>query len=147
MRRIGAVLAPLLAVAIAGCGSAEMTDVQLRSHATQLCSAANRQANRIATPAAPAEGVAFLDRGIAVFRPELARLRALRPPNDLAADYDASVGALSRELRDMEITVRKLDRGADPVSAIRILQRDLAPLESTEKRAWSSLQVPACIDR
>jgi hypothetical protein len=147
MRRAGAVLAPLLAVLVAGCGSAELSDVQLRNRATRLCSTANRQADRIVTPATPSAAVAYLDRGIAVFRPELARLRTLRPPSDLATVYRTSVGAFSQELSALELTVRKLHGGADPVSAMRTLERHLAPLEATEDTAWTSLHVPACIDR
>ncbi len=140
-------LAPLLAVVVAGCGSPELSDVQLRSRAAGLCSTANRQAGRIATPATPAAAIAYLDRGIAVFRPELARLRKLRPPSDLASVYGTSVGAFSQQLRELELTVRKLHRGADPVGAIRTLERRLAPLEATEDTAWTSLHVPACLDR
>lgn len=147
MRRAGAVLAPLLAVLVAGCGSAELSDVQLRNRATKLCSTANRQADRIVTPATPAVAIAYLDRGIAVFRPELARLRTLRPPSDLATVYRTSVGAFSQELSELELTVRKLHGGADPVSAMRTLERHLAPLEASEDRAWTSLHVPACLDR
>ncbi len=147
MRRAGAVLAPLLAVLVAGCGSAELSDVQLRNRATRLCSIANRQADRIVTPATPSAAIAYLDRGIAVFRPELARLRKIRPPSDLATVYRTSVGAFSQQLSELELTVRKLHGGADPVSAMRTLERHLAPLEATEDRAWTSLDVPACVDR
>ncbi len=146
MRRVVAVLAPLLAVLIAGCGSTELSDVQLRQRAAQLCSKANRTADRIATPTTPAAGIAFLDRGIAVFRPELAKLRAVRPPSDLASTYATSVSAFSHELDDLELTVRKLHAGEDPVAAMRLLERKLEPLEATENEAWSALQVPTCVD-
>jgi len=147
MSRVVAVIAPLLAVLIAGCGSTELSDVQLRKRATEVCSTANRQADRIATAPTPAAGIAFLDRGIAVFKPELARLRTLKPPSDLASDYRTSVGAFSQELSDLELTVHKLRAGEDPVAAIRLLERWLEPLEATENQTWSALQVPACVDR
>jgi hypothetical protein len=147
MRRAVPALAPLLAVLVVGCGSAELSDVQLRQRATELCSTANRQTDRIATPPTPSAGVGFLDRGIVVFRSELARLRMLRPPSDLAPAYHTSVGAFSEELSDLESSARKLRAGADPVAQFRLLERELAPLEATENRAWSTLRVPACVDR
>jgi hypothetical protein len=147
MTRVAALLAAPLAVVIAGCGSTELSDVQLRKHATQVCATANRRADRIATPATPAAGIAFLDRGITVFKPELAKLRALRPPSDLASTYRTSVAALSQELSELELTVHRLHGGADPVSEMQTLQRRLTPLEATEDRAWSALEVPACLDR
>jgi hypothetical protein len=147
MSRTVAALAPLLAVLVAGCGSAELSDVQLRKRATELCSTANRQTNRIANPPAPAAASGFLDQGITVFRAELARLRKLRPPSDLASTYNTSVDALTGELSDLQFTARKLRAGQDPVVAIRQLERGLEPLEATENRAWSTLDVPACVDR
>ncbi len=159
MRRAAAVLAPLLAAPwaallaaplaalLAGCGSNELSDIQLRDRAAAVCAAARRQTDRIAMPQAPAQGAAFLTRGIAAFRPELARLRSLRPPADLAGDYRTSVDAFSRELADLELTVHSLHAGEDPVVAIRTLQRRLVPIESTEDRAWGTLQVPACMNR
>jgi hypothetical protein len=139
-------LAPLLAALIAGCGSSELSDIQLRNRVAALCAAATSQTGRIATPQAPAHGAAFLTRGIAVFKPELARLRSLRPPADLAGHYRTSIDALSRELANLELTVDSLHAGEDPVVAIRTLQHRLRPLESTEDRAWGALQVPACLD-
>jgi hypothetical protein len=150
MRRRGAVLAPLLAVPamvlIAGCGSTGLSDIQVRDRAAALCATATRQTDRIDPPHAPAQGAAFLTRGIAVFNPELARLRSLRPPADLAGNYTTSVDAFSRELADLELAVHSLHAGEDPVLAIRTLQRRLCPIESTQDRAWGALQVPTCLD-
>jgi len=44
-------------------------------------------------------------------------------------------------------TARFLRRGADPVSAVKTLQRRLAPTESAEDAAWHTLDIPACAVR
>jgi hypothetical protein len=148
MTRAAAALAPLLVVLLAGCGSApELSDTQLRVRATSLCSASNRKTARIDTPGSPAAAEAFLKRGIAVLTPELAGLRGLRAPGDLADVYQTSVDAFSRKLDALRSTVGKLRAGQDPVVAMKTLQQRLTPIESTEDGAWSALRVPACLNR
>jgi hypothetical protein len=140
---LGAVVA-----ALAGCGgSTELSDKQLRLHATRVCSIANRQSGRIKTPSQPSGGATFLDRGIAVLAPEYRQLRALRPPGDLAQVYNISLSALSGKLTAMKSAVKHLKHGGDPVIAMKTLQQQLGPLESSEDGAWQALEVPACLNR
>ena len=79
--------------------------------------------------------------------PELAGLQRLRPPSEQADEYTAAVDALDRELTILVVTVHDLDRGADPLRAIKALQRRLAPIEAREDAAWRTLGVPACVNR
>jgi hypothetical protein len=147
MRRV-APLAVLTALLVSGCGSKPLSSGELHSRATQLCLQAGSQTDRIRTPASPPGTVAFLQRGIAVMTPELAKLRALRPARgDVADVYSTSVHTFSEKLRALERTVRELNSGEDPVLAIKGLQRKLKPLESQENGAWQALQIPACQSR
>jgi hypothetical protein len=137
----------LLAAAVllaSGCGSTELSDAQLRAHATRVCRNATIQTDRIPTPTSPAGGAAFLERGIAVLEPEYQRLRALRPPSDLAQVYAIPVSTFSRKLDAMKSAAHRLEHGGDPAITMKTLQRRLAPLESSEQGAWAALQVPAC---
>ncbi len=145
MRRVAAVLAPL-AAGLVGCGSSELSDVQLRSHANAICAATNRKASAISSPSSPDGVPAFLAKGTAVFSVELRRLRALHPPKDLKDVYDASITAFAKKLDELELTARRIRAGQDPVVAMKTLQEHLAPLESDEDHAWSALQVSACVN-
>lgn len=145
MRRLP-ISALAAALAVGGCGSTPLSTSQLRSKATRVCTVATRRTNAIRSPASPAAAAAFLRRGIAVLRPELAQLRALRPPSDLAQVYGISVQAFSGKLLALDAAVRDLDSGADPAPAFKALQQRLTPLESEENGAWQALQVPACVD-
>lgn len=131
----------------AGCGASELSDTQLRARAGVLCAVANRQTSAIATPHSPAGASAYLSRGIAVLRPELAGLRALKPPSDLAQVYAISITAFSHKLGALRSAMRHIKAGADPAGAFKALQRRLAPLETSENGAWEALQVPACLNR
>jgi hypothetical protein len=145
MRRLAGV-ATLLVVGVAGCGGTRsLSEKQLTTRATALCATAARRAGRITTPSTEAQGADFLNRGIAALKPELAGLRTLKAPDDVADVYQATITAFSKELDELEKTVRKLHSGEDPVVAWKTLQTKLAPLEATEDSAWRTLQVPACL--
>lgn len=132
---------------IAGCGSSSPSLRRLRAQATRVCTRAVDQEARLGAPALPAATEAFLRRGAAVLRPELASLRTLRAPSEQAGAYSAALGSLSRELTILTGTADDLDRGADPLSAVKALQRRLAPVEADDDAAWRTLGVPACVNR
>ncbi len=138
----------VVAWVVAGCGgSVELSDRQLRATATRACTLASRQADRIPQPSKPSGGAAFVARGIAVLEPEYRRLKALHPPSDLAQVYDISLTAFRGKLAAMKAAVRHLHHGLDPVIAMKTLESQLAPLETSENGAWQALQVPACLNR
>ncbi len=146
-RKSQAAAALLAALAIGGCGTTPLSTSQLRAGASRICGAAGRQADRVPTPGSPADGAAFLKRGITVLRPELAGLRRLRAPGDLARDYGRALTAFAGELHALAATAGELDRGDDPVIAIKTLQHRLAPIESEQNGAMRALGIPACMNR
>lgn len=139
----------LAAVLLAGCGGSDrLSDSQLRTQATTICTQATRQTDRIATPTSPAGGMQFVNRGIAVFTPELTKLRLLKPPKDDVADvYQTSLKAFSQKLHALRTAQHEMKTGANPVTAMTALSQRLAPIESAEDGAWQALQVPACLNR
>jgi hypothetical protein len=142
-RLAGLVLA--VALGLAGCGGAStLSTAQLHTRATLTCNLARRRTNRIATPTLPTQGARFLNRGIAVLAPELAALKLLRPPSDMANDYKLALAASQGELQALRSALSGLKAGNDPVVAIKTLQQQLSPLESRAHVAWSSLDLPAC---
>jgi hypothetical protein len=146
-RALAPAVAVAVAVLVAGCGSSRLTPTQLRTRATAFCIVAGRQTNRIATPASPAQGADFLRRGIAVLTPELAGLRTLKAPDELAQVYSSSIQAFSQKLDALKAAVHEMDSGANPVTAMTALQQRLSPIESAEDGAWRALEVPACVNR
>jgi hypothetical protein len=142
-----ALLASVATLAVAGCGASSPSIAHLRAQATQVCARALAQDVKIAPPAVPAQTGAFLRRGIAVLRPEIARLRALRAPSKQAGAYSAAVSSLARELTILASTAHDLDRGAGPLTTVKTLQHRLAPVEADNNAAWRTLGVPACVNR
>lgn len=142
-----AMIAGLAALALGACGSTQVSTSQLRADVTRVCARAAAQADRITPPAAPAGGAMFLRRGVRVLTPELAALRTLDVPRAASEAYRSALTAFSQELNVLEAGIRDLDRGADPVAAIKNVQRRLAPLESRQDAAWQALGLPGCMDR
>jgi hypothetical protein len=136
-----------LAAAVAGCGSSSLSSSQLHSQATRLCSLAGTQTERVPTPGSPARSAAYLHSGIAIMKPELVALQRLHPPSDVADVYSNTVKTFSQKLAYLESTAQRIDRGADPVAAMRTLQERIGPLESQENGGWQALELPACLSR
>ncbi len=139
--------AAALALALAGCGNSPLTTSALRTRATRVCRLGNARAGRIPTPVLPAEGVTFLKRGISVLAPELSALVRLRPSGRAAAVYATALRAFRLELAMVQATAASLRRDADPVIAVKTLQRELAPMQARANAAWDALGIPACVVR
>jgi len=139
------VAALLVAGLFSGCGAHSLSDRQLRTRATRICSLATQRTDRIATPTLPSEGARFLGRGIAALTPELTALRKLRAPGDMTDDYRNALAATAKQLAVLRSTLNGLRAGNDPVVAIKTLQQELAPAESQADSAWMALDLPACL--
>jgi hypothetical protein len=142
---LGPLAAMLLAAAVlVGCGSTALSDSQLRTRASRICTLATRRTDRITTPALPSQEASFIKRGIAALSPELTALQRLRAPGDMTDDYRDAVEATAAEVTALRSTLKGLKTGNDPVVAIKTLQQELAPAETKAGFAWSALELPAC---
>jgi hypothetical protein len=132
------------AVLLVGCGSSTLSSSQLRRKAGHVCQAAQQRSETIPAPAHPENGARFVAQGIAALGPQVAALRRLKPPDELADDYAAALRATDRELAALRAAERGLRAGDDPVAEIRTLQRRLDPAEDAAAGAWHAVGVPAC---
>jgi hypothetical protein len=146
-RRRRATPVVVIALALAGCGTSSPSARQLRAAATRACISASVRTERIATPLLPSGGAGFLRQGLAVLAPELAQLRRLRAPSDLALTYATALRSSASLRALLAAALQSLEHGADPVSTVQALQRRLAPVEAQENAAWRALDVPACLNR
>ncbi len=147
MRRAAAAAALAVAVAIAGCGSSALSDKQLRADATRVCTITRARTNRIAVPSSPTGGERFLRDGTAALKPELTALRSLTPPSSIAGTYDSALSALAVQLETLAAAAASLRAGGDPLQTFPAVAHKLASLEVRANGAWTSLQIPACVER
>lgn len=147
-RGAGAVaLAVVMALAVVGCGASPSPLVRLQGQAARVCTQSQARGAEIKPPTVPAGTAAFLRRGIAFLGPEVAALRGLRVPPAQSGAYSTAVGSMARELAILTDTAHELDRGVDPLTTIKALQRRLAPAEAAGDAAWRTLGVPVCVNR
>lgn len=137
----------LLLLLLKGCGDKGLSAEQLRSQAGAICQRANERTDRVAVPNAPAGGERFLGEGLAIMRPALTRLQALRPKQELRDDYELAVAANARQLQLIEQAIASIRRGADPIDAYALLQRRLELVTGPANRAWERLGIDACLSR
>lgn len=142
-----AALVLLLALAVAGCGDGSLSAEELRLRATAICARAAAATDRIAVPARPSEGEAFLSEGLAHLRPAVRRLAALRAPEELRERYDRAVKLAGQEVALITRHRREIADGEDVIDTFRRLDGELAPLLAQEDAYWRGLDIPACVRR
>jgi hypothetical protein len=145
---IAAAVVLLLIVLIArGCGEDTLSAEELRSQAAAICVRATEATDRIAVPNEPAGGSRFLREARLELTAAQRRLRALKPPEELAGDYDRAVGLAAREVGLIWRHERLIEGGEDVIPAFRSLQRELGPIVVQENDLWRRLDVDACLRR
>ncbi|HEY4281063.1 MAG TPA: hypothetical protein VGM91_22815 [Conexibacter sp.] len=138
------VIVLVLVLLVRGCGSDTLSAAELRSQSSLICARANGAIDRVTVPNAPTGGERFLAQGLIRLRPANARLRLLKAPDELRADYERAVTTNAREIDLITATGRAIAGGADVIDSYRALERSLAPLVNDENDAWQALRVPAC---
>jgi hypothetical protein len=137
----------LIVLLVRGCGDDTLSAEQLRAQAGAICAATTRATDRIAVPNEPAGGARFLGEAVAELRPALVRLRALKPPQELSADYDRALRLAAREVALIWRHQQLIERGEDTIATFRALQRALGPVVVVENETWRALDVEACVRR
>ncbi|HMJ01354.1 MAG TPA: hypothetical protein VK506_00345 [Conexibacter sp.] len=137
----------LLAIALGACGDDSLSAEQLRARATAICTRTAAATDRIAVPARPSEGGAFLAEGIAQLRVAARRLAALKAPEDLRERYDRAVELAGEEVALIARHERAIASGDDVIDTFRRLDDELEPLTVQEDAYWRALEIPRCVRR
>jgi hypothetical protein len=146
-RLVAVVLALASVLALGACGDDSLSAEELRIRATAICSRAAAATDRIAVPARPSEGGAFLSDGLAQLRPAARRLAALKAPEELRERYDRAVELARQEIALIARHQREIAAGDDVIDTYRRLDDALAPLLAQENAYWRGLEIPACVRR
>lgn len=140
-------LLALTIVALSACGSDRLSDNQLRSQASAICARTAQAIDNVPVPNTPDQGGRFLRRGLLQLGPQLTRLRALRAPTDLDPEYQQALTSANRELATISTYEERIRGGADVIDTFRALETTLTPIVENENRAWTDLELPACLRR
>jgi hypothetical protein len=123
------------AIAIAGCGGGgdgELTAEEYRNAADDICRQFEERTDALEEPTSEEGVVAFLEAGLAINREQLAELRDLEPPDDLAEAHDAAMGFLDEQLTGIQEASDRIKDGESPAEVIA----DLSPrIDEAQEKA------------
>lgn len=139
-----ALLAPVLAALLSSCGSKPLGASEYRTRATAICIAEKRRSEQVPEPRTPADVPSFVNQGLRLVRPAIAKLAALRPPESLRPDHDRVIDLLNRELALIVSADAKLRARAEPLATFGALEPKLRPLVRAEDERWTALGLPEC---
>lgn len=141
-------LLPLLtALALTACADERLSADELRVQASVICARTAAATDRVAVPSTPDQGGRFLEQGLAHLRPAVARLRALKPPEELADRYERAVQLAGQEVALIARHERAIAGGDDVIDTFRRLQTGIEPLTRQENAYWRALMIPDCVRR
>lgn len=139
-----ALLTPVLAALLAGCGSKPLGVSEYRTRATAICIAEKQRSEQVREPRTPADVPDFVNQGLRLVKPAISKLAALRPPESLRPDHDRVIDLLNRELALIAAADAKLRGRAEPLATFGALEPKLRPLVRAEDERWSALGLPEC---
>jgi hypothetical protein len=106
-------LALVLVCLAAGCGGNGKEDFQKQANA--ICERYDAKINALGTPSSPADIPQFVEKAIPIIQQGVAELRALKPPQELAGDYNRMLDETEKAIpaaRDLADAASKNDAAA-----------------------------------
>ena len=140
------IAAALAAVVLAGCGGSDhrLSAQAYRAQATRICNDSRRQTAALGKPQTTRQFKAFLERGIAVTRRNVARLQRLRPPKDLQAAHDGIVAGERQGLAQLQRLSAQLHGDGRDVVVLKRAQPALSRLSAAADARYRAAGLPAC---
>jgi hypothetical protein len=82
---------------------------------------------------------------LTVVGPAVAKLGALRAPDDVRPRFEAILGSLRRRLALLQDAEGKLRDHGEPISIFAALRPKLGTLARDEADGWRDIGLPACV--
>lgn len=121
-RRSAAGIAVVGAVAlIAGCGGGSddtLSADEFRAQADAICADTNRETDAIASPTSAGELLQYLKDGQAASATGLEKLKALKPPSDLDADWQKAIDLQDQRTETIDGAITRIEGGEDPETVV-----------------------------
>lgn len=109
---------------LAGCGgddepaaAATLSAAEFRTQADAICTSSKAAVKELGEPD-PADLPGFFAKGLAITGEQITKLRALAPPTELKADFDAALGFLDEQQAAITAATEKITSNPTDVEAI-----------------------------
>jgi hypothetical protein len=135
------------AAVIAGCGggsSDSSSADDFRQQADEICADANDRLAAVPAPQTNAQILDSLQAGLPIQADELARLKALDPPEDLQADFDQAVDLLQQRQDAIQAAADKIANGDDAATVIQQSDAQIDDLRAQAQGKAKDLGLTVC---
>ena len=135
------------AAVIAGCGggsSDSSSADDFRQQADEICADANDRLAAVPAPQTNAQILDSLQAGLPIQADELARLKALDPPEDLQADFDQAVDLLQQRQDAIQAAADKIANGDDAATVIQQADAQIDDLRAQAQGKAKDLGLTVC---
>src|SRR4051794_22246985 len=132
---------------IAGCGggsSDSSSADDFRQQADQICADANTRLEAVPKPATNAQILTSLQAALPIQADELAKIRALDPPDDLQADFDEATDLLQQRKDAIQAAADKIANGDDPGTVIKQAEPQIDALRAQTQAKAEDIGLSVC---
>jgi hypothetical protein len=156
MRRIGLILLAATTAAAAGCGgggggassgsagSKSSSPAQFRSQVAQICTEGQQKINSVPKPKSATAIVPYINKTLAIAKPYVGKLSAVKPPDQLSDQYQQVVSLNHQEIALLTKTKNALSSNGNPGQVVAQFQKQANALSSSENAKWRQLGVEKC---
>jgi len=150
-RRPLAGLVALGAIAlIAGCGGGGDSDSlsadEFRTQADAVCADTDRQIDGLTEPTSGDQVLAFLRAGLPIQQAQLDRLKALKAPDELKADFDSALGLLEQQSTAIDSAADRIEAGEDAEAVLTEVNGGIESLGDEADAKAKALGLTVCGD-
>jgi len=137
------------AAAIAGCGGGGDSDGALsaeefRTQADAICAEANTRLDTLDEPTQADQVLGFLQSGLTVQKEQLAKLKALQPPSDLAGTFDEATGLLDQQTAAIQGAADRIAGGESAEAVIADVDAQIDSLNDQADAKAKELGLEVC---
>jgi hypothetical protein len=137
------------AAAIAGCGGGGDSDgalsaEQFRKQADAICADANTRIDTLDEPTQADQVLGFLQSGLTVQKEQLEKLRALKPPSDLAGTFDEATGLLDQQTAAIQGAADRIAGGESAEAVIADVNSKIDSLNDQADAKAKELGLEVC---
>jgi len=145
VRTLAVIAVVLMSLGICLTAAASTSPDAYRSQAAAICKSTNKALAKIPAPKNAPQVSRYFDAVLPIFQAQYESLRRLSAPSSFTALVGQILAAEKTQLAGLRDLSDQIKRGANPVTALARMDKDMTAASNDEDRAWKKLKVSACL--
>jgi len=142
--RIVALAVVFVSLLVCESAVAATTPSTYRSQASAICTKTDKALNKIPAPKSAAQIGKYFDAVLVAIEAQYASLGKLSVPSSLAASVSKALTAEKTQITGIRVLADQIRKGADPLKAMKTLDKTMTTAGNAEDAAWKKLKISAC---